>query len=214
MNKYLYLIKKLQIKPWIKYWLVNKDKIKLPIEYQQVEYLETTGTQYINTGISGSGKWLLGLQGTQVRNTTSICLDCGNCSGEGGSWFGFDTRGIWGIGGTGFTTIPYNTYIDAEVNFIGDGKISATINGEKIGRSTTFTSFDLWKIGSVKTTTKFSYPSSAKIFYAKFIKNNELIFSGIPCYRKLDNVAGMYDTVNNVFYTNEGTGDFVVGADV
>lgn len=183
----------------------------LPNEYQEVEYLETTGTQYINTGISGGGKWLLGLQGTQVRSTTSICLDGASGTGDAGSWFGFDSRGIWGIGGTGFTTIPYNTYIDAEVNFIGDGKIAATINGEKIGRSTTFTSFDLWKIGSVTTT---RFPSSAKIFYAKFIKNNELIFSGIPCYRKLDNTVGLYDLISNTFLTNQGTGEFIVGQNI
>lgn len=36
----------------------------------------------------------------------------------------------------------------------------------------------------------------------------------IPCYRKSDLVAGMYDLVNNVFYTNVGTGEFIVGPDV
>lgn len=35
-----------------------------------------------------------------------------------------------------------------------------------------------------------------------------------PCYRKADNVPGWYDTTNDVFYTNEGTGTFVVGPDV
>ncbi len=36
----------------------------------------------------------------------------------------------------------------------------------------------------------------------------------IPCYRISDKVAGMYDLVNDVFYTNNGTGTFVVGGDV
>jgi len=35
-----------------------------------------------------------------------------------------------------------------------------------------------------------------------------------PCYRKADSVPGWYDTANDVFYTNEGTGAFVVGSDV
>lgn len=54
MNKYLYLIKKLQIKPWIKYWLINKEKKKLPDTYQQVEYLEASGTQYIDTNFTSN----------------------------------------------------------------------------------------------------------------------------------------------------------------
>lgn len=36
----------------------------------------------------------------------------------------------------------------------------------------------------------------------------------IPCYRKADLVAGMYDRVNDVFYANAGTGSFIVGPDV
>ena len=36
----------------------------------------------------------------------------------------------------------------------------------------------------------------------------------IPCYRIADNEIGMYDIVNDVFYTNAGTGTFTKGADV
>jgi hypothetical protein len=35
-----------------------------------------------------------------------------------------------------------------------------------------------------------------------------------PCYRKADNIPGWYDTRNDTFYTNEGTGTFVVGPNV
>lgn len=34
------------------------------------------------------------------------------------------------------------------------------------------------------------------------------------CYRKSDGVIGMYDVENDVFYTNDGSGDFTKGADV
>ena len=44
------------------------------------------------------------------------------------------------------------------------------------------------------------------------ISNNGIIKRDfIPCYRKSDNVAGLYDLVNNTFYTNQGTGNFIVG---
>ena len=32
-----------------------------------------------------------------------------------------------------------------------------------------------------------------------------------PCMRKSDNVPGLYDTDRNIFYTNDGTGDFICG---
>lgn len=42
-------------------------------------------------------------------------------------------------------------------------------------------------------------------------KENNAVAYLYPCYRKKDDVAGMYDIVNNVFYTNAGTGTFEVG---
>jgi hypothetical protein len=36
----------------------------------------------------------------------------------------------------------------------------------------------------------------------------------IPCYRKSDNEIGVYDIINEKFYTNIGTGTFTKGADV
>lgn len=42
-------------------------------------------------------------------------------------------------------------------------------------------------------------------------KNNTLVCSLIPCYRKSDNVVGMYDVVRGIFLTNAGTGSFTAG---
>lgn len=41
-----------------------------------------------------------------------------------------------------------------------------------------------------------------------------LIGNFIPCYRKSDNVIGMYDLVGNKFYTNQGSGAFTKGANI
>ena len=56
--------------------------------------------------------------------------------------------------------------------------------------------------------------AKAIITPTKIWENNELKYEFIPCYRKADNVAGLYDLVNGVFYTNAGSGTFAVGSDV
>ena len=59
--------------------------------------------------------------------------------------------------------------------------------------------------------------TNAKIYYVKIIENAILIRNFIPCYRKQDNKPGLYDLVNDVFYTNanlSATQDFIVGPDV
>lgn len=45
-------------------------------------------------------------------------------------------------------------------------------------------------------------------------ENGDYYAQLIPCYRKADNVAGMYDLVNDVFYINAGSGSFIIGPDV
>lgn len=53
-----------------------------------------------------------------------------------------------------------------------------------------------------------------KVAYIKIEQNGILVRNFIPCYRRADKLAGMYDIVGNVFYTNAGSGSFIVGPDV
>ena len=45
-------------------------------------------------------------------------------------------------------------------------------------------------------------------------RNGSTVFNAVPCYRKADNVIGMFDTVSQTFLTNTGTGNLSKGADV
>ena len=56
--------------------------------------------------------------------------------------------------------------------------------------------------------------ASIKLYMFQIINNNEIVRNLVPCYRKLDGVIGMYDLVNDKFYTNLGTGTFLKGKDV
>lgn len=53
-----------------------------------------------------------------------------------------------------------------------------------------------------------------KLYSFKIYDNGTLIRDFIPCYRVADNEVGLYDIVNNQFYTNQGTGSFTKGPDV
>ena len=57
-------------------------------------------------------------------------------------------------------------------------------------------------------------PFAGKIYNAKIYNGDSLVRDFVPCYRKEDNVIGMYDLISNTFYTNSGTGDFEKGQDV
>lgn len=55
-----------------------------------------------------------------------------------------------------------------------------------------------------------SYPMHGDLYYLKYWKDDELIYDLIPCVRITDAKPGLYDLVHNIFYTNSGSGEFVV----
>lgn len=67
-------------------------------------------------------------------------------------------------------------------------------------------------IGGTARNNSFSFVGL--IYNAKIYNGDVPVAELIPCYRKIDLVAGMYDRVNDVFYTNAGTRMFTVGPDV
>lgn len=58
------------------------------------------------------------------------------------------------------------------------------------------------------------YVSEYRVFYLLHTRSGVPLLELIPCYRKSDGVIGMYDTVGKRFLTNAGTGSFTKGADV
>lgn len=58
------------------------------------------------------------------------------------------------------------------------------------------------------------YPITANLYGLKIWDNNILVRDFVPCYHTATGIIGMFDTVNNKFYMNAGTGTFLKGADI
>lgn len=195
----------------------------LPSVYQEVEYLESNGTQYIDTGYAFTEPELK-IVG-KYRKTSTL----------GRNVFGLDfwpntPRKIHGniynkalyLGNSSVVTnITQALNEDYIFEFEFKNNVAKwIINGIEY----TYNGANGWEgVSDGETDYLFAsrglngpgYVFTGRIYYVKFYDNNgDLVRNFVPCYRKLDNKPGMYDVVNGVFYTNEGTGDFVVGADV
>lgn len=189
-------------------------RAELPVEYQEVEYIESTGTQAIDTGHDATNKKykaVLDTQFTQATEYSQILLSAGI-----NAWCG-QIRNVYGIGGSYKTTI--SSLDRATLEFIGnyENNISCRlkINNEEVIRPYMQNEGNVSLFAGIEQQTTFSYHSKAKLYSAKlYDENNTLIRDFIPCYRKSDNVIGLYDIVNNRFYTNAGTGTFSKGNNV
>lgn len=190
---------------------IFNDTPNIPVEYQEVEYLESSGTQYINTNETFDKVSKVEIEFKPVEDISSSTV-----------------RGVFGMydlqyGVQAFmrnnalstrfasTTVSSNFNI-SDWNNIVVGKDGIYYNGVKKANSTgqDTSSDSASKILIFKRTS--GEFSAVQIRVFRLWKSDTLVRDFVPCYRKSDNVAGLYDKVNGVFYTNAGTGAFTVGA--
>ena len=198
----------------------GKNFAKLPEEYQEVEYIESTGTQYIDTGLTFDkiNDIKMKLEITVLPSRASTAIFGANGSSDEVLLFYDETADRIYLNGT---LIPYkpdiNTIYDIDFN-LTDGNASLTINNKVLGTSTGNSINKkclLFGVISISTAVDISYYANYKLYRFEVIDtNNILVKHLIPCYRKSDNEIGLYDLVNNEFYINQGTGTFLKGNDV
>lgn len=193
-------------------------QVLLPTEYQQVAYIESTGTQYIDTGIKATEKVKIisKVQITYAKSTPAKGRSGMVMAGSAGHI----VFGDYGLGnlvayfsntGMNGATIPFDNnwhtyHIENGLQKIDEVSATNTING-------TLDGLTLYLLNAHIGWTGETMVASQRMAYTKIWDNGVLVRDYIPCYRKADNVVGMYDLVNGVFYTNSGTGTFVKGAD-
>ena len=192
---------------------------RLPQEYQEVEYIQTTGTQHIDSGVllvsglkmivdwvyqdSDSGnnytgghigspgnRWLIG---SQRKEYYCFAIGASNVSSE----FKFGNRDVleayWG---------NKSSYL-----IVNDVK-STLIKWENY----TFTDEPNYTfyMGATNRDGNPALKPKLTIYSWKFYQDDVLVRDFIPCYRKSDGEIGMYDLVTKTFYTNAGTGTITV----
>lgn len=181
----------------------------LPDTYQEVEYLEASGTQYIDTNFTPN------INTKAYAEFYVSAIPCGLYSSDSGASLStnfssyISGSGKWRFG-SGVATVPISN--NSFYTSLQD-KTGITINGTNFyDYDTTINDFTSTKTITLLRTNTVGF--KGKIYKFKLYDENNIVRNFIPCYRKSDDEAGMYDTVNDVFYTNDGTGEFAVGADV
>ena len=194
----------------------------LPNTYQRVEYIESTGTQYIDSGFNAQNgfKIQIDILFNDLSNNSSIFGlngNSGECFLRAQTTTGYS---FWANArGGDYTNFAFsiNTKYNIECEFNSYG--TAKVNGTQIIQLSTTKSYinntvPLLAVYFAQNTTPMAI-SKAKLYKCyMYDDNGNLVRNFIPCYRKADNVVGLYDLVNNVFYTNQGTGTFNVGSDI
>ncbi len=194
----------------------------LPSGYTQLEYLQSTGTQYINTGFNPNQdtRVVISFKVSGSSNGTHVFYNRETFSGTQYDWGELLNSNIWRSSyGQNIETAPTSNMINKKIT-IDKNKNISTVYDESdnvlathtLSSSTfQFTSpmplFGFNNSGSFTS----SDAKSVTIYAAQIYDDGTLVHNFIPAKRNSDNVLGMYDTVNNVFKTNAGSGTFTAG---
>ena len=182
----------------------------VPEGYTQLEYIESSKTQYIDTGFKPNQDTKAEIK-YQTPDTRSHCIA------------GCDT--VWKS--KGFSFYPS----DAEFGNVAQGsslprtgQITIDIldkgvlyrDGTRRWASTSQTFSCNWNfyIFAQNRNGAFNEPISEKVYYCKIWDNGTLVRNFIPARRDSDSAIGMYDLANSSFYANAGSDAFAAGAEI
>ena len=197
----------------------NKSKSRLPQGYTEVEYLESTGTQYIDTEVVGNLNTHIYIKFKVLRyDSNGYSSICGNYNSANNSItlyvgqnnanyvirFGSYNRQYFPIGETNKDYI-----IEYNKNII-------TINEEtyNVGANNTFsTNGSLYIFGRNVNGSLGTGALIGRIYYFRIYEDEKKVGDLIPCLDS-DGRKCMYDTVSGTPLYNQGTGDFTAGPEV
>ena len=194
----------------------SQDTSILPEGYTEVDYIESSGTQYVNTGFkpTSNTKYELDIDSINSNDTAYIIGTIDGNSNRNNIYL--TSNGYFSAGyGSAYqsTTIKfqantkYNIKLDKNLFYI-DNVLAYSFTEETFNNTVTSYLFARNNGGTIDRLT------SMKLYSCKIYDNNIIVRNFIPCYRNSDNEIGLYDLVNNVFYTNAGTGTFTYGSTV
>lgn len=184
---------------------------RLPLEYQEVEYIQSSWTQYIDTGISANQYLSYEADFQAVWTTNDTQLFWARTGATSARFWLMVFSGIFHmmVGNSG----TFNVTVDTNRH-----KCSVFLNNWNFTSSWDWASADSGSVGtSVYVNQNFrlfgmNYTGGncpMKLYSFKlYTWSSTLVRNFVPCYRKADTVIWLYDLANNTFYTNSWTWTF------
>ena len=179
--------------------------MSLPSGYKRLEYIQSSGTQYIDTGV-------------KAKNDTKVIVDCEITYGTGwvkilGSYEASAAFSWWANASN-----IYAYYGTEEKLGVGaTGKHILTANGNMWSDSVNDFAFSYSSFTATRNMYLFSVNGGGtydnapmKLYSCQIYDNDALVRDYVPC-QKPDGTIGLWDDVNSAFYGNAGTGTFTAG---
>lgn len=196
--------------------------MSLPTGYTELEYIQSSGTQYIDTGyraISENYRIKCNIYFDRIVNNTvpfgggastdiiSALLRDNVSSSE--------VRFYVGSGRISGTNVEVSVGVNYELEcWANNGNFTVILNGASCSGNYSGTVNKDYTLALFANNVSGNASAFSSVRISKFqiYDNDVLVRDFVPC-KNSSGTAGLYDTVNSVFYKNSGSGSFIEGAE-
>lgn len=209
----------------IKFDKIYGKEIQVESNFVELEYIESTGSQYIDTGVEATGRTTIDIDIEDIPILSSQYKMLIGIRDSTKS-FTFCIKEDGTFGGDYMLLSSFNI-LNKTFDWTKRNRIRTELKNNKYKlyiNDVEEKEFDIRDFIFDKSMTLFAFRnaegkveirnSKFKIYKFKIYEDGEMIRNFIPAKRISDSKVGMYDIVNNIFYTNQGTGKFVAGKEL
>lgn len=210
---------------------IIKLNYRIPTDiYQPVEYLKSAGRQYLilptsaNISLVRSGSLDFRLDSQSTGTYGDLFMGGTPSSTDAGPTGAF----FWALSGTRLVVYQANRSVSLPSMTPGNryfltfsiayGQQTYSLNNQVTNTTINALPANIryWLFGAHYNNGTKGEKCSQISVYSFVLRNdsNTIIADLIPCYRRSDNVPGMWDVVSKTFLTNSGSGQFTVGPNV
>lgn len=198
---------------------------ELPSTYEQVEYIKSTGTQWIvlddilsqvplrveaKASFQQNGKVLLSAAIPRTADSRFFMISMVN--NRIACRFGNNNYIEAGSGNPPLVNEIYN--ITSLIEYTAPNSILGRIEFDNGYAQANYTIDPNYVVGNPLKIMISAYDdvkAHVTLYNLVIYSGDTKLFDGIPCYRKVDNISGLYDAVHEKFWSSDGTTDFEIG---
>lgn len=189
----------------------------VPDGYTALEYIQSTGTQYIDTLYKPNGQTYVEMDAKIIAVGSYPTLF--GTRDNNSDYFWLYNNGN-GSESTDFTIAVKEKKLtvqapqfDRMTFSIGGGYGYAGSSSTEADTSGLDCPYNLYLLSANRNDVP-NYNASARLYSTSITEGETLIRDFVPCKRDSDGTVGLYDTINGRFYANAGSGSFVAGPEI
>lgn len=187
-------------------------QIVLPQIVNYVNFIQSSGTQYIDTGFTPNSDTRIVADFQIVLNNTTYIAVFGQRSSSGQGNFLFLQSGLFiAMYGSAYSALTNSTSVATNRHVCDFDKNIVTISGaSNTLTSSSFTGAANLVLFACNTSGNKELLGTTRFYSCQIYDNGTLVRDFWPCYDP-DGVACLYDKVEGKYYYNAGTGAFTAG---